>query len=352
MSDGKYILQYGSLAGWPYRVAEGLRRAGYNSVNVIQENSDVEDLDRQLPHDRVLTHKNDSKVAKFIKRARFLAEVAERCSLVHYHGGVILRSHWHHLIEGRLLAKKQIPMIMSFGGSDARIISDARARNPYFHLEADEARDEEIRDYLKSISKYVRYVATDCEMMSYVEPYFEKCFIFRQPVDLDVIKFNEPRVDRPPVLLHTPTRTWIKGTDYVVAAVERLKSEGLEFEFRLKRQLSQAQMYQEIANCDIYVDELRCGSHGVTAVEAMAAGKPTITFIRPDLILKYPSDMPLVNANPDTIYDRLKELICEPALRVELSFRSRNYAEKYHDVNIVVGELAKIYKEIGFQGGK
>lgn len=346
----KYILQYGSLAGWPYRVAEGLRRAGYNSVNVIQENSDVEDLDRQLPHDRALANKSDGKVSKFIKRARFLGEVAEQCSLVHYHGGVILRSHGHHLIEGKLLAKKQIPMIMSFGGGDARIVSEARAKNPYFYRQPDERRDERIRAYLKSISRHIRYVATDYEMMSYVEPYFEKCYLFRQPVDLKSIQFNAPQLDRQPVILHIPTEPLVKGTKYVVDAIEKLKSEGYKFEFRLKRQLTQSEMYEEIASCDVYIDELLCGSHGVTSVETMAAGKPTLTYIRPDLVPKFPAEMPLVNTNPDTVYEKLKELICEPTLRADLSYRSRLYVEKYHDVDVVVGDLIDIYKDIGFQG--
>jgi glycosyltransferase involved in cell wall biosynthesis len=343
----KYILQYGSLAGWPYRVADGLRSAGYNSLNVIQENSDVEDLDRQLPHDRALAHRSDSKVTKFIKRLRFLGEVAQQCSLVHYHGGVILRSHWHHLIEGKLLAKKQIPMIMSFGGSDARIVSEARAKNPYFFRQPDEQRDDRIRAYLKSISRYVRYVATDCEMISYVESYFDQCFIFRQPIDLQAITFNVPQLDRPPVILHTPTNTSVKGTQYILAAVEKLQTDGYNFEFKLKRQLTQRQTHEEIAKCDIYVDELLCGSYGVTAVEAMAAGKPTLSYIRPDLVSKYPNEMPLVDANPDTLYGKLKELICDTALRAELSYRGRKYVEKYHGVDNVVGDLVDIYKKIG-----
>ncbi len=309
----------------------------------------MEDLDRQLPHDRALANRSDSAATKFIKRARFLGEVIKKCSLVHYHGGVILRSHWHHLCEGRLLASKHIPMVMSFGGGDARIVSEARAKNPYFYRQLDERRDQQIHAYLKSISRYIRCVATDYEMMSYVEPYFEKCSLFRQPVDLKRIQFNAPQIDRPPLVLHVPTEPLVKGTKYVIDAVERLKSEGYKFEFRLKRQLTQSEMYEEIASCDIYIDELLCGSHGVTAVETMAAGKPTLTYIRSDLVSKFPIEMPLVNANPDTIYEKLKELICEPTLRADLSYRSRQYVEKYHDVHIVVRDLIGIYKDIGFQ---
>lgn len=345
----KYILQYGSLAGWPYRVAAGLRTAGLTSINVIPENVDVEDLDRQLPHDCAISRKSVPKPQKILNRGLFLLEAARKSSLVHYHGGVILRSEFHPWLEGNLFQKMGVPMLMSFGGGDARIISEARASNPYFYLKPDEKRDARTRRYLRSISKRIRYVATDCEMIPYVEPYFEKCFIFRQPVDLDDIGFNEPTTDHPPVFLHVPTHPWAKGTDFITAAAERLKAEGYQFEFRMKRQLTQSLMHREIADCDVYIDELRCGSHGVTAVEAMAAGKPTMTFIRPDLIPLYPSDMPLVNSNPDTIYDRMKELICEPELRRALSYSSRKYAEKYHDVHVVVKDLLAIYHEIGLR---
>lgn len=348
MNKDKYILQYGSLAGWPYIVAEGLRAAGYNSINVIPENIDVHDLDRQLPHDRAISNKSAPKFSKILDRGRFILEAARDASLIHYHGGIILRSQWHSWLEGNLFHKRDIPMLMSFGGGDARIISEARAKNPYFYLEADEQRDAQTRQYLRSISKRIRFAATDCEMIPYVERYFEKCFIFRQPVNLDVINFNEPNLDRPPVILHVPTYTWAKGTQYVTAAIEKLQAEGHRLEFRMKRQLTQSQMHQEIANCDIYIDELRCGSHGVTAVETMAAGKPTMTYIRPDLVSKYPADMPLVNSNPDTIYDRLKELICQPDLRRSLSYNSRKYVEKYHDMHVVVKDLLAIYREIGF----
>jgi len=345
----KYILQYGSLAGWPYRIAEGLRRLGYDSLNVIQENSDVDDLDRQLPHHRALAQKTDHKIIKLIKRAAFLYEATKHCSLVHYHGSVILRSHSHHILEGKIFAKRGIPMVMSFGGGDARIVSEARIHNPYFYRQLDEERDKKIRSYLSSISRYIRYAVTDCEMISYVEPYFEKCYVFRQPVDLRLISFTAPNVERRPVVLHIPTNSMVKGTDVVIETANRLRAEGHDFEFRMKRQLTQAQMCEEIAACDIYVDELLCGSYGVTAVEAMAAGKPTMTYIRPDLVSKFPADMPLVNANPDSLYEKLKELIISPELRRRISYASRAYAEKYHDVDMVVKDLINVYRDIGFK---
>ena len=350
MTVGGYLLQFGSLAGWPFRVAAGLRAAGYGSRNVIAEEADVADLDRKLPYDRAIARRSQLRPVKLARRAAFVAEAARDCSLVHYHGGVIGPSRLHPYAEGRIFDRAGIPMLMSFGGGDARNIAAARSANPYFYLDPDPARDARTHSYLSAISKRIRFVATDCEMIPYVERYFDHCFIFRQPVDIHEIAFNEPRTDSAPVVLHVPTHPWAKGTDNIVAAVERLRGEGVALEFRMKRQLTQSELYREISECDIYVDELRCGSHGVTAVETMAAGKPTVTFIRPDLVPSYPSDMPIISANPDTIYNELRHLVCDAALRRDLSYRSRAYAEKYHSVDVVVQDLLAIYREIGWRG--
>lgn len=345
-----YILQYGSLAGWPYRVARGLRDAGYPSINVVPVDNDVRDLDRRLPSDRVLSDSTASRARRLVDRARFLVEAAGNASLIHYHGGVILGARTHHLLEGPLLRVRGVPMLMSFGGGDARITRMAHAKNPYFYRGTDDVRDNQVRQYLKSISASIRNVATDPEMMTYVEPYFERCHLFRQPVDTRELAFAEPVLDRPPIVMHIPTETDVKGTTHVVAAAERLKAEGHRFTFRLVRQVSQTDMYRELAGCDVYVDELLCGAHGVTTVEAMAAGKPTLTYVRPDLVPRYPADLPIINVNPDTIYGQLRAIINDADRRAELSRRGREYVERYHAVPVVVRSLLEIYCQIGFAG--
>lgn len=343
----KPILQYGSLAAWPYWLADALRSLGHPSTNVIPEETDVHDLDRRFPHDEAICSESSPRPLKVARRAAFLARIPSRFSLVHYHGSHLLRGSAHHVFEGPYLAGRGVPMVVSFGGGDARIVEMARARNPYFYRDPDPARDESTRAYLRSISRHIRYAATDCEMAEYVEPYFDKVFTFRQPVDLRRFTFREHDPDRPPLFLHVPTEPRVKGTEEIVRAFENLRAQGLRFEFRIVRRLTQAEFYRELQACDVYVDELRCGSHGVTAVEAMAAGKVTVTYIRPDLVPRYPAGLPLANANPDTIEDVLRRLIENPQERVDRSRRGRAYVERYHDSRVVAGEMLEVYRQAG-----
>ena len=124
---------------------------------------------------------------------------------------------------------------------------------------------------------------------------------------------------------------------------KNLQQKGLKFNFRMIRQLTQSNFFELLSQCDVYVDQLRCGGHGMTAVESMAMGKPTISYIRDDLVNKYPAELPLVNANPDTIEEVLERLILDAKLRVEIGMASRKYVEKYHDSRVVMQDLAKIY---------
>lgn len=66
---------------------------------------------------------------------------------------------------------------------------------------------------------------------------------------------------------------------------------------------------------------------------------------------RYPTDMPLVSANPDTIEEALRGLIEDPERRVRLAYESRQYVEKYHDSLVVARDMMDIYRQVGLPDG-
>lgn len=348
----KVIYHFGSLAGYPYTLAKGFRDKGYESLNIISDSNDgggvtnsAKKSNRQLPFDKVLLKTSDNKIKKLIDRFIFTFEVARKGSVIHYHGGTILSFQ----LDTYIFKFFKIPMIMSWGGGDARIISEASSLNPYFYRYEDTQKDKKIRAMLERLASNSVKIATDPEMATYSRPYFEKIYTFRAPMNFETIKCVYPDIENnKPVFLHIPTHQFIKGTIHIKNAFAKLEKEGYEFEFKfLEPNLTQEQVRDEISKCDVYVDELRVGSYGVTAIEALASGKPTMTFIREDITNQFPPELPFVNTNPDTIYDNLKYLILNPAKRVEIGKKSREYVEKYHDVNVVVEDMIKLYREFG-----
>lgn len=344
---GKKILHFGSLAGWPHTMARVSRDLGVASENWVHFNTDVKDLNRELSFDTAIFNKQDSFIKKTTKRLKFLKDCPENFCLVHYHGGNFFRADRHFLLEGPYLKKNRVPMVLSLGGGEGRLRAFSISKNKYYYKSPDFWDDLRIKMRWLSWRKNIAICATDPEMAIIAEQYFENISIFRQPVELSNFTINLPKItnDRP-LLLHVPTEPEVKGTEYILKAVERLKAKGLKFDFKMVRQLTQKEFYQLLSECDVYIDELRCGSHGVTAVESMAMGKPTISYIREDLVHRYPEDLPLVNANPDTIEAVLERLILDAQLRVEIGISSRQYVEKYHDATKVIDSMAAIYMQL------
>jgi spore maturation protein CgeB len=56
----------------------------------------------------------------------------------------------------------------------------------------------------------------------------------------------------------------------------------------------------------------------------------------------FPDELPIVQTTPKTIYENLKLLLEDPALRVELAEKGRKYVEAYHEYKKVTKDFLKI----------
>ncbi|WP_413581368.1 hypothetical protein [Bdellovibrio sp. HCB288] len=347
----RVVYQFGSLAGWPYVLAKGLRNQGVESINIIPEAVDrggttnsAGKSNRQLKYDECLNLSTCSKPRRLLNRIFLVLRILRDGKLVHYHGGTILPYNldvWIFKVFG-------IPTLITWGGGDARIIQKAASKNPYFFRYEEPQKDAKIRKMLKRLSKFGVHVATDPEMALYMEGYFDTVHSFKAPMDLSELtcKYPSPENSKP-VFLHVPTHPFVKGTVHIANAFKKLKNEGFEFEpVLLESTMTQVEMRKKISECDVYVDELRCGSYGYTAIEATGSGKPTLTYIIDEIVSKFPAELPFVNTNADNVYENLKILILNPQLRYELGLKSRQYVEKYHSVEAVVQEMKVLYARI------
>ena len=101
-------------------------------------------------------------------------------------------------------------------------------------------------------------------------------------------------------------------------------------------------MYKEIEKTDLVIDQMLVGFYGLLSIESMAMGKPVVCYLRPDILERSPADMPVINADPDTLYSVLKEILLSPEKLVDIGKRSREYIENHHDAKII----AKQYYEL------
>jgi hypothetical protein len=166
------------------------------------------------------------------------------------------------------------------------------------------------------------------------------------PRAIDMNKWENVGVDPQaiPHIVHAPSQRVIKGTDWILQAVDQLRREGLDFKFTLVEGMTNTQAAKVYRDATIVVDQLRIGWHGVLAVECMALGKAVVAYIREDLESHLGTPMPLVNANRETLTERLRDLIQNPEQCVRIGQAGRAYCEKVHSAEKVASDLIELYR--------
>ena len=129
----------------------------------------------------------------------------------------------------------------------------------------------------------------------------------------------------------------IKGSPYIIAAIERLQAEGFEIEKMIIENVPSNKMRFFQAQADIVVDQLIYGHWGSTAVECMALGKPVICYLnkrwKENFMKNYPEydTIPIIEANTSNIYSVLKNIILDKEMRDKAGIASRKFVEAHYN---------------------
>ena len=149
-----------------------------------------------------------------------------------------------------------------------------------------------------------------------------------------------------PIVIHAPSSRPNKGTDYIFAALESLRQKGIPFELRLVEKVPRGEALKMYESADVVVDQLCIGAYGTLAIEAMALGKPTLTYLDQEHLGDPVFNMPLINANPENIEPVLAVLLQVPELRRRIGAASRDAIEKFHSIEAMSAIWDRIYRHV------
>jgi hypothetical protein len=161
-------------------------------------------------------------------------------------------------------------------------------------------------------------------------------------IDLRGIDPAPPQPHDRPLVVHAPSSRARKGTDHVVAACE-----GLPVDLEIVEGLHHDEAFARYAAADIVVDQLNAGWYGIFAIEAMALGKPVLTFLHDEAVERteaaFQIEVPLVRVTKETLGDRLAALAADPDEQRRIGAASRTYVEHVHDADRIADRLIEIY---------
>ena len=146
-----------------------------------------------------------------------------------------------------------------------------------------------------------------------------------------------------PVVLHVPSKSVMKGSELVEPTMRRLESEGL-LEYRVLAGVAAQDMPAEIAKSDIVLDQVRLGSYGVAACEALAAGRVVVGHVS-DQVRKFTLErtgrsLPIVEATARTLESVVRDLVADRAAARVIGAKGPEFVREVHDGRLAAEALA------------
>ena len=172
------------------------------------------------------------------------------------------------------------------------------------------------------------------------------------PIDTEAWK-PEPSTGSGDVVtvVHAPNHRALKGTEFLVAACDELKREGLPLELRLLEGLPNSEVRRVLAESDILAEQFIIG-YALTAIEAMSLGKPVLSNLSENYYYEafrlYTGldECPIVDTPIDRIKENLRQLVEDSDRRRALGDAGRRYVERFHSYDSAGRMWDAVYDQV------
>jgi glycosyltransferase involved in cell wall biosynthesis len=300
-----------NTAGIPWTNVQALRARGVDARLVVFERYRLHpEADEDLA-------RPDGLLGRQLVQARAFARLAPQTDVFHFYFGLTLLPKSVQFPLLRALGKRSV---MHFLGSDIR-------------GKPSEALTWARRAGARVVGSYdaIRWVPD--------------AHVIPPGIDVAAIEPAPPSDRERPVVVHAPSSRRRKGTVHVAAACAEL-----DVELEIVEGLDHREAFERYRAADIVVDQLNAGWYGVFAIEAMALGKPVVTFLHDEAVRRtqeaFGIEVPLVRATKESLVNALRPLVASPEERRRVGAASRAYVEQVHGLERMTDRLLDLYAHL------
>jgi glycosyltransferase involved in cell wall biosynthesis len=325
-----------SLGGVPFRLASAQRRLGVQGASICYPS----------PVFRYPTDKKFEAPDELTRLAPDQVEFyANQYEIFHFYFGTSLNGlYLDDVVQLKERGKKIIFYFCGCDIRDPRIIGDKYSISGCAHCLpqlCNPNRLEALR-LAREVADLV-YVSTPD-----LHEFMSDSRLLVQPIDVFALRKQAKGIlgktkSHPFVVAHSPTSRKLKGTRFVIEAVESLKKRGLNMEARLIEGMNYQKALQEYISADIAVDQLLIGAYGQVTVEMMALGVPVICYVRDNVLPLYPSPPPIISADPYNLAEVLEYYYHNPEELEPFHSRGLEYVAQHHDADAVARQTILDY---------
>ena len=329
-----------------YNLALVERRQGINSkslgigVNKFGFNSDI------------IVKLSSNKVVNVSQLFNLFRKIYKCYDVYHFNFGQSIIDFPGRNIDLLDLPFYQGRKFMTFNGSDLRQLVVPEI-NPYFNSQNGFMKINSEKKIRKRVDKIVKNVdhcfVVNPDLMRFLPQDVCSFIPYIKATWFNIKKKSAVFLDKTTTIVHAPTDRKIKGTDFIVNAVENLKRRH-SIEFILIENLSQEEALKIYARADLVIDQVRLGWYGAFALESMKMGIPVAVYINENDLVYVPHDMrvalgeSVINVNPDTIEEKLDNILGDRMALNRMGEKGYEYVNEFHDPDKLIKMVIDHYQ--------
>ena len=345
-----------SVGGMSWGLAQGERRLGLDSKVLVTTNNWL-----NYPCDFSLGWEKKGNIAKLLSAVQTMVEINGKYDVLHFNFGTTLihapslhMYHWDLHYYGR---DKKI--VFTYNGCDARLkyesmklydITCCRESECYGGNCNSGKLDAQRKKSIAVASKYADHIfAVNPDLLNFL-PREKTTFLpYAVASWYQMERCTSDYRDRRIRIAHSPTNRAVKGSGYILKALENLQTK-YDIDLLLVEGVSNSEAIEMYRSADLVIDQVLAGWYGGFAVEVMKMGKPVAVYIREEDLKYIPEEMSrdlrdaVININPYNISEVLDTYLQNRDLLKQKSDAGYDYALKWHDPEYVASITRQVYE--------
>jgi hypothetical protein len=238
----------------------------------------------------------------------------------------------------KILKQKKIKIVGYFSGSEVRVY-DVFCK--HFNIDKN----------LISAEYFNESFVKKAELLAYFEKYAHCIFSVPDQMSLATRPYFHPQIPfntsklishvplrKRPIIVHCPSNSGIKGTSIILATIEELRQNKLEFDFELVQNKPHAELLQILTEADILIDELLLHGPGLLSFEAMGSGCVVLTKYSDNSPASFKP--PVIAVTEKNLKKELTEIIFDLDKRKKYASLGKEYLLKHNTMSKVIKDMS------------
>jgi hypothetical protein len=147
-------------------------------------------------------------------------------------------------------------------------------------------------------------------------------------------------------IVHATNHPGIEASARIREAIDQLKQRGHDIDYVQLSAVTHERVLQELADADLSIGKMKMGYYANLQVESMAAGVPTVTYVRPEFMTRELEQSGFIFATLDTLVEVLGFYLSHPEALAAKRSLARQSILALHDSDRIADQYKTLYERL------